>query len=180
MHRFQHVAPGRRCIFEGPVALTAALTKPTKHYKNWDFPPSDAAHPIFERMTGNILERIGPKKAPHYRTQQHAYIYIYLSLSICLPLSLSLSLSLSRSIYISLSLSPSPSRPPLLPPSLSIRSSFVRRCSASDSNIQQSSSGAARCSVQVLQSVVLTSVTCSRQEGNGKGDTVRSLMVTYR
>ena len=52
--------------------------KPTKHYKNRDFPPSDAAHPIFERMTGSILERIGPKKAPHYRAQQHIYIYIFI------------------------------------------------------------------------------------------------------
>ena len=78
MPHFQHVAPGRRCIFEGPVALTAALLKPPKHCKNRDFPPSDAAHPIFERMTRTILERIGRKKAPHYRTQQHAYIYIYI------------------------------------------------------------------------------------------------------
>ena len=71
MPHFQHVAPGRRCIFAGTVALPAALTKPTRHYKNRDFPPSDAAHPIFERITGSILERIGEKKAPHYRTQQH-------------------------------------------------------------------------------------------------------------
>ena len=74
MPHFQHVAPGRRCIFEGPVALTAALLKPPKHYENRDFPPSDAARPIFERMTRSILERIGPKKTPQNRTQQHIYI----------------------------------------------------------------------------------------------------------
>ena len=74
MPHFQHVAPGRRCIFAGTVALTVALTKPTRHYKNRDFPPSDAAHPIFERITGSILERIGEKKSPHYRTQQHICI----------------------------------------------------------------------------------------------------------
>ena len=70
-------APGQRCIFERPAALTAALPIPTKHCKNRDFPPSYAAHSIFERMTGSIIERIGRKKAPHYRTQQHTYIYIY-------------------------------------------------------------------------------------------------------
>ena len=75
MPHFQHVAPGRRCIFEEPVALTAALTKPTKHYKNRDFPPSDAAHPIFERMTGSIIERIGPKKHPII---EHNSAYIYM------------------------------------------------------------------------------------------------------
>ena len=71
MPHFQQGAPGQRCIFERPAALTAALPIPTKHCKNRDFPPSYAAHPIFERMTGSILERIGRKKAPHYRTQQH-------------------------------------------------------------------------------------------------------------
>ena len=75
MPHFQQGAPGQRCIFERPAALTAALPIPTKHCKNRDFPPSYAAHPIFERMTGSILERIGRKKAPHYRTQQHIYIY---------------------------------------------------------------------------------------------------------
>ena len=66
---FQHVAPRRRRVFLGALALTAARRKPMRHYKNRDFPPSDAAHPIFERITGSILERIGEKKAPHYRTQ---------------------------------------------------------------------------------------------------------------
>ena len=83
MPHFQHVAPGRRCVFAGTVALTAALTKPTRHYKNRDFPPSDAAHPIFERITGSILERIGEKKHPiieHNSINIYIYIYIHLYL----------------------------------------------------------------------------------------------------
>ena len=75
MPHFQHVAPGRRCIFEGPVALTAALLKPPKHYENRDFLPRTLRAPFFERMTRSILERIGPKKAPKSNTT--AYIYIY-------------------------------------------------------------------------------------------------------
>ena len=80
MPPLQHVTPRRRRVFLGPVAVTAARRLPTKHCKNRDFPPPDAAHPIFERITGSILERIGPKRTPHYQTQQHIYIYIYIYL----------------------------------------------------------------------------------------------------
>ena len=82
MPHFGQGAPGQRCIFERPVALTAALPIPTKHSKNWDFPPSYAAHPIFERMTGSILERIGRKKHPIIE-HNSIYIYIYMCCHIC-------------------------------------------------------------------------------------------------
>ena len=67
MPHCQHVAPRWRRIFLAALAITAALRKPTKHCKNRGSPPSDAAHPNFEGITGSILERIG-KKTPHFRT----------------------------------------------------------------------------------------------------------------
>ena len=64
-----------RCVFLGPLAVTAARRLPTKHCKNRDFLPADAAHPIFRTHTGSILERIGPKKHPII---EHNSIYIYI------------------------------------------------------------------------------------------------------
>ena len=71
---FQRGAPRR--IFCAPVGITAALPNPTKQCKNRGFLACHAAHPIFERIPGSIIERSKRKKAPLLRTQQHAYIYI--------------------------------------------------------------------------------------------------------
>ena len=75
MPHFQHVAPWRRCIFERPAALTAALPKPTKHCKKKGFPSRGRGAPHFRTHDQEHSRTHWAKKnTPLSNTT--AYIYI--------------------------------------------------------------------------------------------------------
>ena len=77
MPHFQHGAPGERCIFERPGALTAARPKPRNTTKIGISLPRTRRAPFLNAWPGALSNALGEKKHPIIE-HNSIYIYIYI------------------------------------------------------------------------------------------------------